>query len=73
MSLSVFRLEREKEKRFKQEQAKRNRKYRRPSKTEISLPCAFQHVVSVDQGDSEKYFSLQAYVNAAAGDTREDS
>lgn len=42
---------------------KRARKrYKRPDKREISLPCGFQHVVSVDQKDSDKYFSLQAYV-----------
>ena len=40
------------------------RKYRPPSKSEISQPCAFQHVVNVSQNDVSKYFSLQAFVRA---------
>ncbi len=42
--------------------SKKTVKFRKPSKTEISLPCGFQHVVSVGQEDTKKYFSMQAYV-----------
>ena len=59
---SICRLSHEKEKRRRNDMARQNRKYRRPSKAEISLPCAFEHVVSVDRSDGEKYYSLQAYV-----------
>ena len=41
-----------------------NRRYRRPSKQEISLPCGFQHVVSVNLNDSTKYFSMQVFLDS---------
>lgn len=39
-----------------------SKKYKAPNKSEISLPCAFQHVISVNSEDFKKYFSLQAFV-----------
>ena len=45
-------------------ESKSQKKYRPPNKSEISQPCAFQHVVSIGQQDYSKYFSLQAYVRA---------
>jgi hypothetical protein len=44
--------------------SKSRKKYRAPNKSEISQPCAFQHVVNISQEDQSKYFSLQAYVRA---------
>ena len=41
---------------------KQNKNYVAPSKSEISLPCGFQHVVSVGPEDMDRYFSLQAFV-----------
>ena len=43
---------------------KPKQKQARPKKAEISLPCGFQHVVNVGRDDSEKYFSMQAYVGS---------
>lgn len=36
-------------------------KYKAPKKTDISTPCNFQHVTSVDVCDKGKFFSLQAF------------
>ena len=44
-------------------EAKSRRKYRPPNKSEISQPCAFQHVVSISQKDYSKYFSLQVSIS----------
>ncbi|GLH16577.1 hypothetical protein R5R35_004413 [Gryllus longicercus] len=48
---------------------RRNRKPRRapkpqplPNKSNISQPCCFQHITSVDAGDRSRYFSLQTLV-----------
>ena len=34
------------------------------TKSDISTPCGFQHVVNVGKQDTEKYFSMQAYVTS---------
>ena len=47
-----------------EQDARARRKYRPPNKSEISQPCAFQHVVNVTKLDQSKYFSLQAYVRS---------
>ncbi|KAK3859723.1 hypothetical protein Pcinc_018178 [Petrolisthes cinctipes] len=36
-------------------------KYKAPKKTDISTPCNFQHVTSVDACDKGRFFSLQAF------------
>ncbi|XP_063613955.1 uncharacterized protein LOC134787162 [Penaeus indicus] len=36
-------------------------KYRAPKKTDISSPCNFQHVTTVDACDKTRFFSLQAF------------
>ena len=53
-----------KSKKFLPKAGGKGAKYRRPSKAEISLPCGFQHVVSVDRQDSAKYFSLKAFIES---------
>ncbi|KFB49631.1 AGAP007736-PA-like protein [Anopheles sinensis] len=35
-----------------------------PPKSQISQPCQFNHVTSVTTGDTQRYFSLQAFVSA---------
>ncbi|XP_035795669.1 uncharacterized protein LOC118468676 isoform X1 [Anopheles albimanus] len=35
-----------------------------PPKSQISQPCQFNHVTSVTTGDTQRYFSLQAFVTA---------
>jgi len=35
-----------------------------PAKSNISQPCQFQHVTSVDAADRSRYFSLQTLVPA---------
>lgn len=40
-----------------------------PRKSDISLPCCFQHVTSVDLNDKEKLFSLATLVNGLQGMT----
>lgn len=37
-----------------------------PPKSQISLPCQFNHVTSVTENDSDRFFSLQAFVSVAA-------
>jgi len=50
--------------REEQEEALRTARAAKPnSKAEISLPCAFQHVVRVSSSDAARYFSLQAFVD----------
>ncbi|XP_064108861.1 uncharacterized protein LOC135217103 [Macrobrachium nipponense] len=36
-------------------------KYKAPKKTDISSPCNFQHVTTVDACDKQRFFSLQAF------------
>lgn len=36
-------------------------KYKAPKKTQISSPCNFQHVTTVDACDKTRFFSLQAF------------
>ncbi|XP_071454540.1 uncharacterized protein MESR3 [Hetaerina americana] len=40
----------------------RNKRVELPPKSQISQPCCFQHVSSVDAADRNRYFSLQALV-----------
>lgn len=41
---------------------------RRPaSKSQISIPCQFQHVTSVTAADRDRYFTLQAMVGPSDG------
>ncbi|XP_026464504.1 uncharacterized protein LOC113367090 [Ctenocephalides felis] len=43
---------------------------RRPaSKSQISIPCQFQHVTSVTAADRDRYFTLQAMVGPPDGQT----
>jgi len=42
------------------------KKFVLPPKAQISLPCQFNHVTSVTQNDSEKFYSLQAFVPHSA-------
>eukprot|EP00094_Tigriopus_californicus_P008076 TCALIF_07773-PA protein Name:"Protein of unknown function" AED:0.24 eAED:0.25 QI:0/-1/0/1/-1/1/1/0/439 len=50
---------------------RKKQKYRKPSKAEISLPCGFQHVVSVDMKNGAKFFSVQAFVQSKQKDIHE--
>lgn len=50
---------------------RKKQKYRKPSKAEISLPCGFQHVVSVDMKNCAKFFSVQAFVQSKQKDIHE--
>eukprot|EP00095_Tigriopus_kingsejongensis_P011490 snap_masked-scaffold56_size446035-processed-gene-1.3 protein:Tk11490 transcript:snap_masked-scaffold56_size446035-processed-gene-1.3-mRNA-1 annotation:"PREDICTED: uncharacterized protein LOC103522562" len=47
---------------------RKKQKYRKPSKAEISLPCGFQHVVSVDMKSCAKFYSVQAFVKSKQKD-----
>ncbi|KAG8232470.1 hypothetical protein J437_LFUL018284 [Ladona fulva] len=53
----------------------RNKRIELPPKSQISQPCCFQHVISVDAADRNRYFSLQALVppNPAPGTTAQQS
>ncbi|KAK8744706.1 hypothetical protein OTU49_000575 [Cherax quadricarinatus] len=41
-------------------------KYKAPKKTDISSPCNFQHVTTVDACDKARFFSLQAFSKVKA-------
>lgn len=46
----------------KRKQQKRQKPAPLPQKSQISQPCQFSHVTSVTNNDSNRYFSLQAFV-----------
>lgn len=50
----------------KRKQPKRAKAAPLPPKSQISHPCQFHHVTSVTVDDTPRYFSLQAFVPAAA-------
>lgn len=41
----------------------KHKRYAPPRKTDISMPCGFEHVISVSTEDVSRLFSLQAYVS----------
>ncbi|XP_017774089.1 PREDICTED: uncharacterized protein LOC108560885 [Nicrophorus vespilloides] len=38
-----------------------------PQKTQISLPCCFQHVTNIDHDDRTKYYSLKEFLPRSSG------
>uniref|UniRef100_U5ES45 Putative misexpression suppressor of ras 3 n=1 Tax=Corethrella appendiculata TaxID=1370023 RepID=U5ES45_9DIPT len=48
--------------RKRKQQQKRNKNIVLPPKSQISHPCQFHHVTSVTRNDTQRFFSLQAFV-----------